>query len=80
MKWSNFSYNDSRTIIKKLELEKTDAGSRDEVYWYYVNGKKTLRIPMPNRHSASSLSTGLTSIYPNSHGLKTYHKTVRGFG
>lgn len=58
MKWSNFSYNDSRTIIKKLKLEKTDANSRDEVYWYSVNGKKITRITMPNRHKGGSISTG----------------------
>jgi hypothetical protein len=58
MKWSNFSHGDSRTIIKKLKLEKTDASSRDEVYWYYVNGVKILRVTMPNKHKASSLSSG----------------------
>lgn len=58
MKWSNFSHSDARTVIRKLKLELTDANSRDEVYWYRVNGKKIHRITMPNKHSKSSLSTG----------------------
>jgi hypothetical protein len=59
MKWSNFSYYDSREVIRKLALEKTQARSHDEVYWYYLDGKKQLRVTMPNRHGSSkSLSTG----------------------
>lgn len=69
MKWRNFSYDDSRRIIKKLDLEKTKAGSRDEVYWYFLDGKKQLRIIMPNQHGGSgSLSTGfIKSIMINLH-------------
>jgi hypothetical protein len=60
MKWSNFAYDDSRTVIKKLDLEKTDAkSSRDENNWYYLDNKIKLRITMPNKHGGSGyLSTG----------------------
>lgn len=59
MKWSNFAYDDSRKIIKKLGLEKTKASSRDEVYWYRLDGQEQLRIIFPNNHGGSgSLSTG----------------------
>lgn len=59
MKWSNFSYDDSRRVIKKLELRKTSANSRDEIYYFYIDGKPQLRVSMPNNHGGSgSLSTG----------------------
>jgi hypothetical protein len=66
VKWSNFSYDDSSRVIKKLDLTKTDANSRDEVYWYWLDGKKAARVIMPNRHSRSSLSSGfITNIRHN---------------
>lgn len=59
MKWSNFAYDDSRTVVKKLGLEITKAASRDEVYWYSLDGQKQLRIILPNNHGgAGALSTG----------------------
>lgn len=57
MKWSNFSYNDAQKIIKKLDLKRTPANSHDEVYWYYLDGKRELRIILPNNH-AGTLSPG----------------------
>lgn len=60
MNWKNFSFSDSLKIARKLNLEETNARSRDPVYWYSLDGKKTLRIVMPNRHGSSKkpISTG----------------------
>lgn len=95
MKWSNFSHSDSRKVIRKLKLEQTDANSRDEVYWYYVNGKKILRVTMPNKHSTSSLSRGFITQIRMSLKLNTrqfedlvdcplspeqYEELIRGMG
>jgi hypothetical protein len=60
MKWRNFSYRDSQKIITKLSLQPGQSKrSPHPVYWYYLDGKKQLRVTMPNQHGGSgSLSTG----------------------
>lgn len=59
MKWRNFSYRDSETIIKKLGLERTNSKrAREPMYRYPIDGDKGLLITMPNRHGRSSLRLG----------------------
>jgi hypothetical protein len=68
MKWRNFSSKDSVKIIVKLSLEPGQAKrSPHPVYWYYLDGKKQLRVTMPNQHGgAGTLSTGfIKSIQDN---------------
>lgn len=55
MKWKNTNNKDLGKIIKKLDLEptKTKRRSPHPVYWYYLDGKKVLRIIFPNTHGGS---------------------------
>ena len=73
MKWSNFSYKNSKTVIKKLSLEKTESKrGREPIYWYYLDGKKELRVSMPNQHGGSgSVSTGYITQIRNQLKLGT---------
>jgi hypothetical protein len=59
VKWSNFDYDDSRTLIKKLDLEPVTTSSREDKYNYVLDGKKQFWINMPNQHGGTGgLSTG----------------------
>ncbi len=61
MKWQNITANDLQSVVKKLSLEPTKQKRRSPhaVFWYYLDGKKALRVTMPNMHGGSkSLSTG----------------------
>jgi len=61
MKWQNITANDLQSIVNKLSLEPTKQKRRSPhpVFWYNLDGKKTLRVTMPNMHGGSkSLSTG----------------------
>lgn len=55
MKWKNTSTRDLRKVIRKLDLEPTITKRRSPhpVYWYYLDGKKVLRITFPNIHGGS---------------------------
>ena len=55
-------------IIVKLSLEPGQAKRLPHpVYWYYLDGRKQLRVTMPNQHGgAGTLSTGfIKSIQDN---------------
>jgi hypothetical protein len=62
MKWSNVTIRDLiNGVVHKLSLEasQTKRRSPHPVYWYVLDGKKVLRIMMPNVHGSSdSISTG----------------------
>jgi hypothetical protein len=61
MKWQNITARDLREIVGKLSLEQTQAKRRSPhpVFWYYLDGKKELRVTLPNIHGgAGSVSTG----------------------
>ena len=60
MSWQNITAKDLQKVVRKLSLER-GAGKRSAhpVYWYYLDGKKTLRVTLPNIHGGSSaVSTG----------------------
>ena len=71
MKWRNITTKDLGKVINKLSLELSNTTRRapHPVYWYILDGKKILRITLPNIHGgSSSLSTGfLKQIQNNFH-------------
>ncbi len=69
MKWKNIRGKNLREVVKKLSLEQTQMKRRSPhpVYWYYLDGKKVLRITLPNVHGGSgSISTGFLNQIKNS--------------
>ncbi len=69
MKWKNIKGKNLREVVKKLSLEQTQMKRRSShpVYWYYLDGKKALRITLPNIHGGSgSISTGFLNQIKNS--------------
>ena len=60
MKYPNVSARDFAPVIRKLSLEQAPVlRGKHPVYWYVLDGKKTLRITMPNTHGgAHTLSPG----------------------
>ena len=74
MKWRNITPNDLLGVVRKLSLQPSDSRRRapHPIYWYRLEGKKTLRITMPNIHGGSgSLSTGFIKQIQNSLRLNT---------
>jgi len=65
-KWSNITAKDLRKgVVQKLSLEATPSKrGREPVYWYFIDGRKQLRITVPNIHGGSgSVSKGyLTQV------------------
>jgi len=74
MAWKNPSAKDLHTVIRKLDLEYV--GTRrapHPVYWYCLDGKKQLRITIPNVHGGSgSISTGFLDRIRKSLRLTTH--------
>jgi hypothetical protein len=69
MKWKNITGKHLKDVVKKLSLEQTQIKRRSPhpVYWYYLDGRKALRITLPNVHGGSgSLSTGFLNQIKNS--------------
>jgi hypothetical protein len=62
MRWQNFSARDLRSgVVDKLDLEPTTTRRRapHPVFWYLLDGKKQLRVKLPNIHGGSgSVSVG----------------------
>ena len=60
MKWQNITVKDLVSVVDKISLQPTKKGRAPHpAYWYYLDGKKTLRVTLPNVHGGSgSLSTG----------------------
>lgn len=74
MKWRNITATDIGNVIKKLSLQPSHSKRRapHPVYWYYLDGKKTLRLTMPNMHGgAKSISTGFLKQIQNNLRLDT---------
>lgn len=61
MKWRNITAKQLRKLVRKISLEPSKSKRRapEPVFWYYVNGKKVLRVTLPNISGGSgSVSTG----------------------
>ena len=74
MKWRNITAGDLVKLAYKLSLEPSQAKrhSPHPVYWYCLDGKKVLRITMPNIHGgAGSISTGFLKKIQNSFRLNS---------
>ena len=74
MKWRNITAANLGNVIKKLSLQSSQSKRRapHPVYWYYLDGKKTLRITLPNVHGgAKSISTGFLKQIQNNLRLDT---------
>jgi len=71
MKWHNITLNDLARVVDKLSLLPSQSKRRapHPIYWYCLDGKKILRVTVPNRHGGSgSISTGfLKQIKNNLH-------------
>lgn len=73
MSWLNITAKELRNVVNKLSLEesKTSRRSPHPVYWYYLDGKRALRIILPNIHGGSgSISTGFLGKIKGSFLLK----------
>lgn len=69
MNWRNITAKDLGKVAAKLSLEPSKSSRRSPhpVFWYMLDGKKTLRITMPNVHGGSgSMSTGFLKQIQNS--------------
>jgi hypothetical protein len=66
-RWQNITTKDLRRVVGKLSLEQgTAKRSAHDVFWYYLDGKKTLRVTLPNVHGGSgSISTGFLDAVKN---------------
>jgi hypothetical protein len=75
MNWGNLTAKDFSRVITKLSLEPSGSPNRrapHAVYWYMLNGQKTLRITLPNTHGGSgSISTGFLQQIKKSFWLNT---------
>jgi len=74
MKWRNINASDFGKVIKKLSLQPSQSKRRapHPVYWYCLDGKKVLRLTLPNLHGGSkSVSTGFIKQIQNSLRLDT---------
>ena len=74
MKWRNIASSDLSKVVSKLSLEPSKSRRRapHPIYWYLLDGKKALRIKMPNVHGGSgSISTGFLKQIQNSLKLST---------
>lgn len=74
MKWRNLEAKDLHKIVQKLDLEPTNKNRRSPhpIFWYYLDGKKAIRVKLPNKHGGSgSVSTGFIKSIQNSLRLKT---------
>ena len=74
MKWRNITAKDLGKVTAKLALEPSSAQRRGPhaVFWYMLDGKKTLRITLPNVHGGStSISTVFLKQIQNSFHLNT---------
>ena len=74
MKWRNITSSDLSKVVSKISLEPSKLHGRapHPIYWYLLDGKKALRIKMPNVHGGSgSMSTGFLKQIQNSLKLST---------
>ncbi len=74
MKWRTITVADLGKVIKKLSLQSSQSNRRapHPVYWYCLDGKKILRLIMPNTHGGSkSISTGFLKQIQNNLRLDT---------
>lgn len=74
MKWRNITARDLEKVVSKLSLEPSHSKRRapHPIYWYCLDGKKMLRIKMPNIHGgAGSISTGFLKQIQNNMRVNT---------
>jgi len=75
MKWRSFTYRDIyKGVAGKLDLEpsKTKRRSPHPVYWYVLDGRRVIRVTLPNRHGGSgAISTGFLQQIKRSLRLTT---------
>jgi hypothetical protein len=74
MKWRNISFAQLNIVVNKLplELSKSKKRSPHPVYWYLIDGKKTLRVTLPNEHGGSgSITPGFIKQIRNSLKVNT---------
>lgn len=74
MKWRNITVRDLEKLVGKLSLKPSQSKRRapHPVYWYCLDGKKMLRIKMPNVHGgAGSISTGFLKQIQNNMRVNT---------
>ncbi len=74
MKWRNITAGDLAKVVNKLSLEPSQFKKRapHPVYWYCLDGKKLLRITLPNLHGGSgSIPTGFLKQVQNNFRLNT---------
>ena len=55
MRWLNITTKQLEAIVGKLSLDPPKSRRRapHPVYWYCLDGKKTLRVTLPNIHGGS---------------------------
>lgn len=68
MSFLNINARELRKVIRKLSLEKSEARrAKHPIYWYYLDGKRVLRITFPNEHGGSGgVSSGFLNQIRNS--------------
>lgn len=67
MRATNLQPSDFQRVVRKLDLEKTKSKRGPHpVYWYILNGKRQLRVTLPNTHGGSDpVSTGFIKAIRN---------------
>jgi len=60
MNWKNITAKELHKMAVKIDLEPTKKRrAKHPIFWYYIDGKRELRIKLPNIHGGSgSISTG----------------------
>jgi len=73
MKWQNITLKDLENLVNKISLVRSPTKRAPHpVYWYYLDGKKALRITMPNIHGGSgSITPGFLKQIRNNLKLAT---------
>ena len=73
MKWQNIKAKELHGLIDKISLEPTKSKRRSPhpIYWYKLDGKRTLRLKLPNISGGSgSVSKGFLQNVKNNLRLK----------
>ena len=61
-RWNNVTARDLQRVVTTLSLENTGHGSRENRYWYVLDGKKLFKITFPNVHGGGqSVSIGFVN-------------------
>jgi hypothetical protein len=73
MSWQNIKSKDLDNLVRKLALEITPhRRAPHDTYWYRVDGKRVLKVTLPNIHGGSgSISSGFLHNIRNNLKLST---------